>query len=225
MFLNVHDHIKNKIHKAEIVFNPFKYTVVDDIFPENFYQELIEKRIPEELLFSLKEMNRVGAGYSDSRKILKLKDNMPYMDNNIRGFYENITKYLRYHFSGLILDKFNIPNINLGIDLLYVKDSKNYRLGPHTDHKRKVLTALFYLPEVNSINKFGTSIYKPKKSNFTCEGGHHYKSEFFEIVKTIEFKSNRLFCFEKSNNSFHGVEHVDKDIERNLLIFDIQKKC
>lgn len=223
MFLDVHKHVTSKVKNAAIEDYPYDWTVIDEFFPSNYYSELVNNKLPDDVFLSLKDFERVGSGYSDSRHIVKLKPNMPYLDSHLRLFWENFAKYITFHFSPIILDKFNIPNFNLGSDLLYVKDNDQYKLGPHTDKKTKVLTCLIYLPENDQLKKYGTSIYIPKDPAFKCIGGPHYKREFFNLYKTIEFIPNRLFCFSKSDVSFHGVEPVDENVTRNLIIFDIQK--
>jgi hypothetical protein len=121
----------------------------------------------------------------------------------------------------MLLRKFNQSITNVKADALYTKDYQTYSLGPHTDKTNKVVTCLIYLPQDDSKSKYGTSIYIPKDKSFKCAGGPHHKREQFELHKTIPFVQNKLFCFLKSDTSFHGVEQIDINIERTLLIFDL----
>jgi len=223
MYSDVHKHIIKKIKDANITSFPYEHMVIDNIFPENLYKQLTENFIPDDVLSCLKDGNRVGNGYSDSRYVLKLQSNMPYMEEKLRHVWQNFTKYLSYHFLHIILQKFNISGHDLFSDILYVKDKQNYSLGPHTDRTSKVLTCLFYLPITDKYKNYGTSIYLPLNENFKCAGGPHHDFNQFKIHKTIEFLPNRLFCFKKSEVSFHGVEPVTENFVRNLVIFDLQK--
>lgn len=223
MFSDVHKHITQKLGNSKIITQPYPYIVVDDIFPVDFYKFLIANPIPKENLVSLRDSNRVGNGYSAARYVLNLEASMPVLDGSIREFYENIAKYFDYFFKNMLLNKFNVNPTGVITDLLYTKDYRSYSLGPHTDKISKVLTCLIYLPSDNSKSKYGTSIYVPKDKNFKCEGGPHHKRNEFELYKTIPFEPNKMFCFLKTNSSFHGVEPVDEKIERDLLIFDLQK--
>lgn len=228
MYLGVHKHVSEKIKNHMIESSPYQHMVVDDFFPQDFYQQILKNKIPDNVLTSLKDYDRVKGGYSDQRNILKLKSNMPFLDDPIREFWENLSKYINYHFRSLILQKFKLLNSSsLFSDLLYVKDTHEYQLGPHTDKTTKVITCLIYLPSDELLSKYGTSIYLPKDPEFKCPGGPHHKRDNFDIYKTIEFIPNRMFCFLKNDHSFHGVEPVTENITRNLLIFDIQKisKC
>lgn len=223
MYSDVHNYISKKIKDTTIATFPYEHIVIDNIFPENLYKQLTENYIPDNVLSQLKDSNRVGNGYSDSRYVLKLQSNMPYMEEKLRHVWQNFAKYISYHFIHLILQKFNIPEHDLFSDILYVKDKQNYSLGPHTDKVAKVLTCLFYIP-INDVNKnHGTSMYLPLDENFRCSGGPHHEFNKFKLHKTIEFIPNRLFCFKKSDVSFHGVEPVTENIVRNLIIFDLQR--
>jgi len=223
MYSGVHNYIVDKIKNATIYDYPFLHLIVDDIFPTDFYNLLLENKLSDLDLYNLKDINRVGTGYSDSRKVLNLEPEMPQLKNNYKEFYENFAKYMHYHFQSLIMKKFKLSLRGTKGDLLYTRDTKNYSLGPHTDKTSKLLTCLIYLPMDDKHSFIGTSVYTPKITNFKCKGGPHYKSSNFDLVKTINYIPNRMFCFLKTDNSFHGVEPVTVEVERNLLIFDIQK--
>jgi hypothetical protein len=105
-------------------------------------------------------------------------------------------------------------------ECLLIRDVAGYHIGPHTDSPQKVITVLFYLPSDESLVGAGTSIYVPRDSSFTCEGGPHYEAKDFVINYTMPFKPNSAFAFLKSNNSFHGVEPCEGT--RDVLLYDIR---
>jgi hypothetical protein len=108
-------------------------------------------------------------------------------------------------------------------DALLVNDQTNYAVGPHTDAPHRLVTFLFYLPKDDSMRDLGTSVYRPKDSNFVCWGGPHHPFEKFEHVRTVEFLPNRLLAFPKTEKSFHGVERIEREgINRPLLINNIR---
>jgi hypothetical protein len=67
-------------------------------------------------------------------------------------------------------------------------------------------------------------MYTPKDKQFTCPGGYHHKVHHFDLYKTIPYIPNKFFCFLKSDKSFHGVETIDVEVDRDLIIYDIQRK-
>ena len=224
MFSDVHKHVTRKLANTVIEKYPYPHLIIDEIFPADFYKQLIKNEIAKESLLNLRDSNRVGTGYSDARYVMNLDEIMPVLDTSIRTFWENFAKWLNYYFKNMLLRKFNQSTTNVAVDALYTKDYQTYKLGPHTDKISKILTCLIYLPEDKSNTKYGTSMYLPKDKSFICKGGPHHKREHFDLYKTIPYEPNKLFCFLKTDNSFHGVESVDSDIERTLLIFDLQKE-
>lgn len=102
-----------------------------------------------------------------------------------------------------------------------VLDRKGYGIWPHTDHKDKAASLLFYLPTDNSEEELGTSVYTPKDKEFRCAGGGAHKEEGFNKVWTAPFRRNSLFGFWKTDNSFHGVEKINRPITRNVLLYNV----
>lgn len=222
MFLNVNRHVSSRIANITVEQYPFPHFIVDNIFPEKFYNQLLINKIPTDCLENIKDLKRVGAGYSDSRYAITMGSKMSILEKNIRYFWQDFAVWMKLYLKGMLLTKFGIPNATVGNDVLYVRDYKNYKLGPHTDKKKKVLTCLIYLPSDNSSAHMGTSMYLPKNPEFTCEGGPHHKYENFDLYKTVTYEPNKMFCFLKTDKSFHGVEPIVSDVERNLVIFDMQ---
>ena len=82
---------------------------------------------------------------------------------------------------------------------------------------------MFYLPSDDTQKHLGTSIYTHQDPTFTCPGGPHYKFEYFDKQKTVEFLPNRLMMFVRTGKSFHGVEEVkDENVSRRLLINNVR---
>jgi hypothetical protein len=125
-------------------------------------------------------------------------------------------------FGQYMTERFGAGPASLRDEALLVQDITNYKLGPHTDTLRKVITLLFYLPKDTSQAHLGTSIYRPKDPAFRCPGGPHHPHDQFERLETMPFLPNSLFAFFKTDNSFHGVEPVaDPDTRRWLLLYDL----
>lgn len=120
-----------------------------------------------------------------------------------------------------LCDRFGVPNPDeLTDECLLIRDLAGYQIGPHTDSPSKVITVLFYLPKDGLLVDAGTTIYTPKKMDFTCAGGPHYPFEDFDVYQTMPFKPNSMFAFLKTNNSFHGVPPCEGT--RDVLLYDIR---
>ena len=125
-------------------------------------------------------------------------------------------------FSAYIEARFpNFKELYFYDELLLINDTLNYKLGPHTDAPKKVMSFLFYLPKDKSQVNLGTSIYIPKDLSSQCSGLSHHSHDDFIKIHTNDFLPNSVFAFIKTNNSFHGVEKIVTDEKRWVLLYDI----
>lgn len=220
-----------KVSNAPINLFPYPHFVVNDVFPADFYAEL-QRMLPRpDLMRTLKEARGVS-GY-DERFVFEFKpEQLAMLERAQREFWQAMHGWLvGGRFAHLMLSKFSPfiqqrfganPAVRFHDEALLVNDVTNYKLGPHTDAPRKVLTLLFYLPPDDSLKHLGTSIYLPKDRDFRCPGGPHHAHEMFDRVWTVPFLPNSLFVFFKNEVSFHGVEPVkDEGVRRWLLLYDI----
>lgn len=224
MFSGVTQQIKDKILGTELQKFPYTWMEIDNFLPEDIYKSIIKNKIPSEYMYSLKELGRVLSGYSSGRLVVDLKPNIPFLPDNIREFWEDFSIWLHYSFRNILLGYFNINRDLVFVDCLYARDGRGFNLRPHTDTNKKVLTALLYIPSESTNTGVGTSIFVPKEEGYTCEKGLHHDFSKFDCYKTITYEQNKLFCFLKSNNSFHGLKPIEDTMERDLIIFDIQLK-
>jgi hypothetical protein len=92
---------------------------------------------------------------------------------------------------------------------MLARDLATYAIGPHTDSPGKFVVGIFYLSRDASMERFGTSIYRPNDESLRGWKSTHMTPEGFELVRTFPNRPNSLFCFMKTDNSFHGVEAGD----------------
>jgi hypothetical protein len=230
-------HMLYRIGNAPIHLYPFPHVYVRDVFPADFYAELLRHLPPSDAFSPLSKVRPMGSDvYDKTRSVLVLTpEHVGKLAEPYRGFWERIARMLLSgNLGNLLFGKFGqlLQNRFQGEgelefldEALLVQDSQNYALGPHTDTPAKVLAFLFYLPTDDSKSHLGTSIYVPKDPAFTCPGGPHYGFDRFERMLTMPYLPNSLFGFLKTSNSFHGVEPVnDADVRRNLLLYDVKVK-
>lgn len=231
MHLNVSDYLQKKISSATIEVDPYPHILIENIFPKEYYKFLLEFEIGTEYLQGLDEVGRVS-NYPPGRKFIELKENMPILPQGPREFWQETATFINEKMTALMLEKFS-PYVaqtlgrNTSTDItsetLYVRDHRGYALSPHTDSPEKILTFLIYLAKDSKHKNLGTSVYRPKDPNFSCNGGPLHPFENFELLKTAPYQPNTLFGFVKGDQSFHGVEPVQDNYERNLIIYDIRK--
>jgi len=231
MFSSAELHLSYKVGNAPISLFPYPHFFVQDVFPKDFY-DLLQENLPDPAAMLPIEQVRSVTGYKE-RFVMELGGGqMATLPDAKRQFWNGMDNWLvggRFghvlysRFAPFIEERFKgQPAPQFYDESLLVQDITNYKLGPHTDAPRKVITLLFYLPKDDSQRHLGTSIYVPKDPNFSCRGGPHYSYDQFEKMYSMPFLPNSLFCFLKTYNSFHGVEPVgDPDTRRWLLLYDI----
>lgn len=231
-------HVLNQVEHASVVEQPFPYLVVDNIFPPDYYAEMLEHFPSAQSLRPITETGRVGGDAYKDRLVVLFTDaefarmttvqqwfwrdfaSWMYTDQFLNFFMYKFEKYLEYRIDKIVAAE---HSLRIKGDALLVNDRTNYSIGPHTDAPHRLVTFLFYLPKDNSMRELGTSIYRPKDPSFTCWGSGHHKYEAFENVATVEFLPNRLLAFPKTERSFHGVEPISREnINRPLLINNIR---
>lgn len=227
-----------RIGNAPINLYPFPHVYVRDVFPADFYAELLGHLPPSDAFSPLSKVRSMGSdGYDKTRAVLVLTpEHVGKLAEPYRGFWERTARMLLSgNLGNLLSGKFgqflqmrfqDQGKVEFVDEALLVRDSQNYALGPHTDTPAKVFAFLFYLPTDDSKSHLGTSIYVPKDPAFTCPGGPHHGFEGFDRMLTMPYLPNSLFGFLKTSNSFHGVERVnDVDVRRNLLLYDVKVKA
>ena len=226
-------HVLYKVANAPIQPYPYPHIYVRDVFPEDYYRQIRANLPPREACENLKAMGRVGPDYSDDRFVMMLTpDRVEKLAEPARSFWVELAQWMFSELGSLMLAKFEGllnqrfgkgQSVNFYQDALIVQDYTRYSLGPHTDHPKKVISLLFYLPPDASLAHLGTSMYRPKDRSFTCGGGPHYDFKHFERVMTMPYVPNTLFAFLKTPVAFHGVEPIQEPgIRRDLLLYDIQ---
>lgn len=94
------------------------------------------------------------------------------------------------------------------VETRLVRDGEGCHLAPHRDAPWRLLSAIFYLPAEARYSRHGTSVYVPK-------------GDGFERVWTAPFLPNACFAISNDANAWHGVEPVDEDFSRDLLMYNI----
>ncbi|HBW86105.1 MAG TPA: hypothetical protein DEF82_05020 [Crocinitomicaceae bacterium] len=234
MFLDAEAQTAYEFANAQIREFPFPHFYLKDIFPTDFYQR-IQNNLPSKSELWPIEEKRPVKGYKERFVCCFDDESLSTLSSDKSIFWKEFRDtYLRGAFGSLLMSKFHElisarfdgrTDLEFYDELLLVHDIKNYSLGPHTDSPKKVITVLFYLPADENHQSLGTSVYIPNDSSFQCPGGPHHPHENFLKLKTMPYSPNSVFCFFKTNNSFHGVEKLTEDgYGRWLLLYDIYVK-
>ncbi|MGE0717844.1 MAG: hypothetical protein AB7P02_20520 [Alphaproteobacteria bacterium] len=225
-------HLLARVGAAPVAEAPFPHLFVEEAFPAAFYRRLLAELPAPADLPTLRSTGRVGPMYSPERRVLELRpEAIGRLPGPRAAFWSAFARSLRgwplfaalgRRFAPQLAARFPGGLDGITIDALYCDDAARYALEPHTDAPRKVLTALFYLPEAPGQEHLGTALYEPVDAGFRSAGEWHQPRDRFRLARTMPYRPNAMFAFAKSDRSFHGVEPVaDADLFRRVLIVNV----
>lgn len=218
METSIEQHVKYALLNARKLNWPFPHFYAENIFPYEYYQE-IQTFLRNMQAEDFMETTNAGSGRYGNRVFAhdSVIPGCEFMQS--KDFLKSVLSI----FHEEAKEKFPDGKLALARDLRLIRDSKEYKIGPHTDAKWKLVSLLFYLPPDRANSAYGTSLFVPKDSSFVCEGGPHYPFEPFHKVFTAPFMPNTCLGFWKTNHSFHGVEPILIEIKRDVLLFNIYR--
>ena len=220
------DYLIEKISTAKVQKEPFPFFSIENVFPEDFYQELLQHFPEDEHFQALSEKGVVRPGTYGQRLCFSLDDkSLLSLSFFQMMFWIRLVQQLKSEaFISALIRTLGVSLVGMNPDLTLVSDRSDYSIGPHTDYPQKVLTLLFYFPQDGKQKELGTSVYEPIDPTFRCEGFKHHPFDGFKRVYSAPFVPNSLFGFVKSDNSFHGVEPIGaQDRPRNSLSYQFLK--
>lgn len=234
----VEDHVAARINETPIQRLPSPHFHTDNVFPADFYEELLENFPGDENFTLLGDTGRVPAGLYPDRSVFLPGDDasLAQLPAAKQAFWGEMRKWLLGdRFLKTMAEKY--PNAvatrfgeradeaELFPEAIAVRDRSNYSIGPHTDAPHRLVTMLFYCPRKDDHQELGTSLFVPIQRGFTCEGGPHYSFDGFVKVGTSPYRPNSLHCFLNTNTCFHGVEPItEPGVVRDLLLYVVRIK-
>lgn len=208
------EHVCYKLRNARVKLYPFPHFFIRNVFPRDFYMKLVENLPPDD---------RYKANESSYRnRYFGPKDYDPTGFLGERQFLDSVLAI----FGPQLFERKNrdyLPGESMSVstDIRLIRDVKGYKIGPHTDAPWKMVSLLFYLPKNPLMRHAGTSIFVPEDHEKRCNGGPHYPFDGFRIVDTAPFIPNSCFGFWKTDYSWHGVEPLDIEGNRDILLYNI----
>lgn len=208
--IGVQEHVLYALRNATINRFPFPHFHVGHVFPEDFYAEMLAQ-LDTNPTYKGEDNKYHGRTFGDAATL-------PMLDwMNDPSFMQHVAMI----FADQLKQRYQGRKCGIYHDLRLVRDQKGYYIGPHTDAQWKLVSLLFYLPYTNMHAEHGTSIYVPNDPKVRCAGGPHHGFEHFKRVATMPYFANTCFGFFKTDNSFHGVEPINEDFRRDVLLYNL----
>jgi hypothetical protein len=215
------------IEAAEYSSVPFPHIVFRNFFPDDFYRELM-REVPAQGYDPI-----TGTG---TRMALRLYgENLERIEARLRPTWaaasaaltsKRLEKAIRVGLrEGLqtrargdgILDP---DDLTLVARPVVYRDSDGYRIRPHPDTRKKVVTMQLYCPTDARQKELGTVLYR-----VSAKGLMHLRSFCLEPVKTIPFLPNTGYAFvvlkvyhSLTGMSWHGRPPIKTDQQRISIL-------
>lgn len=234
-------HVVARLRTSEVVQDPYPHYYLENVFPEDYYRELL-KHLPGSAayqnLFEVTDYKLDHFRHRDQRDIRH--GWTAELPDEIKNFWDDFTGwFLGHELAEAVLDSFAVqlrarygekkmwPEV--AVEPQLIRHRAGYFLGPHSDLYTKVVVLLIYLAPEGGGAHLGTSLYRPKEPGFTCHDSKHHPFEDFDRVKTAPYKPNTMLAFLRSDISFHGVEPLsERDVAdargRDLIQYVLHDK-
>ncbi|ARU57148.1 FkbM family methyltransferase [Oleiphilus messinensis] len=227
------EHMQSVVANMDIRFEPYPHFYVENIFPDDYYRQMMAMKPVGDELISINETGRTRGSTYDNRFVMHLESGLERLKSDEkRVFWDEFRKWfcsetlmvsIIRRFEQIILNS-GVTDLNVFAEAMFMRDLKGYSIGPHTDSPARLLTMMLYLPEDTDHVHLGTSVYAPKDAAFRCSGSRHHRYEGFDKFFTAPYKPNSLFGFLKTNNSFHGFEEMQDEYKRDTMVYIVKHK-
>jgi hypothetical protein len=215
-------HFINRLSAAEVVLEPYPHFYLDNVFPADYYQALLN-HLPASTVyqnlfevtdyklahFRHRDQRNLDAGWTDSLTLAQKE----FWDSFNEWFLgPELAQAALASFAAPLRARFGSePWPAVSVESQLIRHRAGYFLGPHSDLHTKLVVLLLYLAPDESAAHLGTSLYRPKDPSFTCPNSLHYPFDDFIRAATAPYKPNSLLAFLRSDVSFHGVEPLSEE--------------
>lgn len=232
-------HFVDRLREAEVLLDPYPHFCLDNIFPDEYYRELLQNLPASESYENLYEVTTLKLDHFRHRDQRDMTDGwtnaLPaaqksFWDDFDSWFLgEEMARAVLQTFPDQMRERFGEHWPSTSVESQLIRHRPGYFLGPHSDLHTKLVVLLIYLAPDESTAHLGTSLYRPKDPNFTCPNSTHYDFPDFIKVKTAAYKPNSLLAFFRSDVSFHGLDPLSEgDVEnsgRDLIQYVLYDKA
>lgn len=237
-FSSTFESVYTKIMDEPIVMDPFPHLTISNIFPSNFYQDILEN-LPEKDQYVSQTYARQPRlhVYANRFEFKLTPEKISTLPSVKKHFWTTMCEYLLSEklMNGLLSKFCNELKTRFQTDDLrdlrphpvacLNRDCTGYSLGPHTDAPKKLFVILFYLPKDNSLSHLGTSIFKPKDMTVTDKTGAHFPFEAFDEISMVPYSPNSMLLSCWNNRSWHGVKKIhEENVERDAIMYNINDR-
>ncbi len=230
-----------RLRNANVEADPFPHFYLEDVFPEDYYRQLLHHLPGSSIYDNLYEVTDLKLDHFRHRYQRDLNEGWTNaLPEPLQPFWNSFNHwFLSPELAQAVLESFAGPlKRRLGdqsswpavsVEAQFIRHRAGYFLGPHSDLYTKLVVLLLYLARDANSESLGTSLYRPKIEGFSCPDSKHYPFDDFIRVKTAPYKPNSLLAFVRSDISFHGLEPLtEQDVAtegRDVIQYVIHDKA
>ena len=223
--MNPFTHFVNGLREARVLLEPYPHFCLDNIFPDEYYRELLANLPSSTSYENLYEVTTLKLDHFRHRDQRDMNDGWTdELPSKQKEFWdgfdawflgEEMAQAVLQTFPEQMRARFGTEWPAVSVESQLIRHRSGYFLGPHSDLHTKLVVLLIYLAPDDSKAHLGTSLYRPKDLSFSCPNSTHYEFADFIKVKTAPYKPNSLLAFFRSDVSFHGLEPLAENDVRN----------
>ena len=222
---NAFEHFVGRLRSAKVEPDPFPHYVLEQVFPDDYYRELLRNLPASEVYENLYEVTDLKLDHFRHRDQRDMDpgwtDRLPLPPEQ-KSFWDSFNQwFLSEELAQAVMKSFGRESWpELSVESQFIRHRAGYFLGPHSDLYTKLVVLLLYLApddgaRARGAEHLGTSLYRPRQAGFSCPDSKHYPFTDFIRVKTAPYRPNSLLAFVRSDISFHGLEPLSEgDVER-----------
>jgi hypothetical protein len=219
IFQKCRRHVLQAVESAPVYTDPSPHILISEFFPGDIYRDLLA-RLPSQSdydPFSYKKHSR-SDGTATRFRFLFVASFLNRLDELDRQFwlgirdvmgcpdlkqavYRKLSCGLAFRYSVPEHDAADLPGFP---EMTLLRETEGYRIAPHPDTRRKVVTMQVALPEDESQRDLGTEFYRLSRNPLSLLR----EPRGFEIVKQAPFLPNHAYAFAVLNSltwkSWHG---------------------
>jgi hypothetical protein len=205
------EHFIERLQTARVDLDPFPHYCLDEVFPDDYYQSLLQHLPANDVYENLYEVTDLKLDHFRHRDQRDMNEGWTNkLPPTLKPFWLSFNEwFMSPELAQAVLASFSGQRScwpDVSIESQFIRHRPGYFLGPHSDLYTKLVVFLIYLAPDNSTEHLGTSLYRPKDPSFTCPDSKHYDFDDFIRVKTAPYRPNSLLAFMRSDISFHGLE-------------------
>lgn len=215
----------SQIEKAELHCKPFLHLEIDNIFPDDFYDQLYDQLLEYFPQASSTNYKRHRVYKNRYQVCFKQKNHTKQLEKKIQPFFQDLyailmSKKLKHalykKLAPAVIARFGSMDKALQMpifsEMRLVLEEIHYAIEPHCDHFKKCMTVLFYCPSNSAFKEHGLHLGQMTDNTFITK-------------KKIEYIPNKLIAFiPHSNITWHTVPEILENFERkSIQLFYVQR--